>query len=109
MELEFYEYQTGTFNDVKESLIRSIAQYLRHYNKVKVGITSNPLNRFSQHSNSGKGWKKMIVKYETSSVSYINEMEKLLIDNFSDLLQNEIGGGGGPNGKPPYYLYLLLK
>ncbi|KIX21856.1 hypothetical protein SY27_04010 [Flavobacterium sp. 316] len=104
-----YDHWTGSFNDVKASLIKSIAQYLRHYEGVKVGITSNPLNRFSKHNGSNKKWEKMIVKYETSSVKYINEMEKILINNFSDLLLNEVAGGGGPNGGSPYYLYVLIK
>jgi len=109
MEL-IHDYWKGNFNEVKLSLIRSIAQYIIHYNHIKIGITSNPNARKNQHQASDLGWSKMIVKYETSSVRYINEMEKLIIDHHWDYIANEKAGGGGPNAKTgPYYLYVLLK
>jgi hypothetical protein len=109
MELDF-DLRTGAFNDMKEFLLRSIQSYVMHHNSVKVGITCDPDRRFYEHSNSGKRWKKMVVKYETSSVSYINNMEKALIEHHFDFIENEVNGGGGPNGVcGPYYLYVLLK
>ncbi len=109
MELDF-DVRTGAFKDMKEFLIRSIQSYVMHHNSVKVGITCDPDRRFYEHSNSGKRWKKMVVKYETSSVDYINNMEKALIEHHFDFIENVVNGGGGPNGKcGPYYLYVLLK
>lgn len=105
-----YDYWTGNFENVKASLIRSIAQYNVHHKKIKIGITNNPETRKSQHENARLGWNKMIVKYHTSSVNYINEMEKIIIDHHWDIVENEVGGGGRPNGKTsPYFLYVLLK
>lgn len=108
MELR-YDYWTGNFGSVKTSLIKSIQRYAYLYDNVKIGITSNPDSRKNKHRSSGQGWQKMIVKYETSSVRYINEMEKLLIDHHWEVITNLRGGGGGPNGSPPYYLYVLVK
>ena len=108
MKLE-YDYWTGSINEVSESLIRSVGQYTRYYGKVKIGITNNPERRMREHQRSSIRWGKMVVKYRTSSVNFINQLEKLLINYHWDYIKNEIGGGGGPNGKEPYYLYLLLK
>ena len=37
-------------------------------------------------------------------------MEKALIEHHFDFIENEVNGGGGPNGVcGPYYLYVLLK
>ncbi len=108
MELD-YDYWTGTFNEVSTTLKRSIAQYIRNYKNVKIGITNNPKRRAQEHSASSVKWDKMIVKYHTTSVNYINEMEKILVDHHWSYIKNEVAGGGGPNGEGPYYLYLLLK
>ncbi|MCG8573371.1 MAG: GIY-YIG nuclease family protein [Flavobacteriales bacterium] len=108
MDLE-YDYWTGSLNDVKASLKRSVAQYIRNHKKVKIGITNNPERRKNQHAGSDEKWDKMIVKYQTFSINFIDQLEKLLIDEYWDYIQNEIGGGGGPKGDPPYYLYVLLK
>ncbi len=51
----------------------------------------------------------MIVKYRTSSVNFINQIEAFLIDRHWDYIKNLVGGGGGANGEGPYYLYVLLK
>ena len=108
--MELHEdYWTGNINDVIESLNRSIAQYIRNNKKVKIGITCNPQRRIKEHSSSKENWDRMIIKYKTSSVNYINQIEKILIDNHWDYITNEVAGGGGPNGNPPYYLYVLLK
>lgn len=109
MELDF-DIRTGAFQDMKEFLVRSIQSYLSHHRSVKVGITCDPERRFNEHANSGNGWKKMVVKYETSSVHFINNMEKALIEHHFDFIENVVNGGGGPNGaNGPYYLYVLLK
>lgn len=107
MDLE-YDYWRGPINQVVESLIRSVGQYTRHYD-VKIGITNDPERRAREHSRSGIRWRRMVVKYETSSVNYINRMERIIIDYHWDYIKNKVGGGGGPNGNPPFYLYVLLK
>ena len=104
-----YDYITGSINEVAESLIRSVGQYISYYSKVKVGITNNPERRKRDHERSRTKWNKMVVKYKTSSVNYINRMEKIIIESHWDFIENKVGGGGGPDGEGPYYLYVLLK
>ena len=108
MEL-IYDYWSGHITNISFNLRQSINSYIRHYSTVKIGITCNPERRMSEHDRSGIGWEKMIVKYKTSSVSYINEIEKETIDSHWDDITNMVSGGGGPNGNPPYFLYILLK
>jgi len=107
MKLE-YNFWTGHIESVETSLKKSVAAYIRLGYSVKIGITNHPERRASQHSKDAK-WIKMVVKYKTNSISYINTMERILIDHHWFNIENEIGGGGGPNGKKgPYFLYVLL-
>ena len=104
-----YDYWTGHISEVETPLKRSVAAYLRHGYKVKIGITNNPEKRATKHSNK-INWKRMVVKYKTSSIVNMNNMERILIDHHWYDIENEIGGGGGPNGmNGPYFLYVLLR
>ena len=106
----FYDYWKGKPSEVNTSLKRSISQYIRHHKKVKIGITCRPKERMVEHNKMGLEWEKMIVKYETTSINFINKIEKIHIDYQWEYLTNERSGGGGPNGKTgPYFLYILLK
>jgi hypothetical protein len=101
-------YITGHLAEVESSLKRTVSAYLRNGYKVKIGITNNPERRSYEHSQTGR-WKQMVLKYQTSSVRYINEIERIIIEHHWDYIENEVAGGGGPNGKEgPYYLYILL-
>lgn len=102
-------YWTGSINNVRESLIRSVGQYTRHNSKVKIGITNNHKRRVSEHERSSVKWKVLVVKYKTTSVNFINEIERILIEHHWEYIKNEVAGGGGPDGQGPYYLYVLLK
>ena len=104
-----YDYWTGHFEEVKGSLIRNISQYSINNTEIKIGITNDPERRIKEHQNNNLGWKKMIVKYQTNSVNYINIMEELLINYHWEYLSNIRGGGGESKAKPPYYLYILIK
>ena len=104
-----YDYWKGSINEVTESLVRSVGQYTRNYNKVQIVITNNPERRAGEHRRSSVRWNKMVVKYETTSINFINTIEKILINHHWDYIKNKVGGGGGPNGHGPYYLYVLLK
>lgn len=105
MELK-YEYWTGHFEDVKGSLIRNISQYSINNNAIKIGITTNPEVRIREHQNSNLGWKKMIVKYQTDSINFINVMEEILINYHWEYVNNE-KNVTKPNN--PYFLYILIK
>lgn len=109
MELE-YSHWTGNFGTVKSTLIRSIAQYIKNYNQIKIGITNNPENRKRKYETDGENLVKMVVKYGTSSVNLVNKMEKDLIEHHWNSITNKVSGGGGPNGATgPYFLYVILK
>lgn len=87
---------TGRFSDdLKKFFNRRIAQYLSRANELKIGITSrNPKIRFEEHLKD-KNWKRMVVLYKTTSVDYVKELERFLVNNYFDYITNEVGGGGG--------------
>lgn len=103
-----YDHWSGHLNMVITPLNRSLGQYIRNYTEIKIGITNNPETRFNQHIKLKK-WDRMIVKYETSSLNYVRTLEQLLVENYFDYISNEVGGGGGNFGNPPYYLYVLIR
>lgn len=105
MELK-YDYWTGQFDDIKDSLIRNLSQYSINNNGIKIGVTTNPERRIKEHHNSNLGWKKMIVKYQTNSVTYITIMEEILVNYHWEYLNNERKMS---NQKDSYYLYILIK
>ena len=102
-----YNLWTGHLRDIIPTMNRSVARYTVLYRKIKIGITNNPESRFKAHLRD-TNWDKMVVKYSTKSVKYINDLERILIDNHWDYITNQVRGGGGPNGSPPYYLYILI-
>ena len=104
----YYDYWTGHVDDVTSTLMRSVGQYTRMYKHVKVGITNNPERRVIEHYKSGKRWRHMAVKYRTNSIRSIDQIERDLIDYHWFNVTNKVGGGGGPKGAPPYYLYVLF-
>lgn len=109
-----YDYQTGHLSNVIKSLRRVLGAYGRWNGHVKIGITNNPEQRLTAHKYND-GWEKMVVIYETSSWDSAKKAEKNLIDfayeqSIADFeIWNEIGGGGGDQGEPPYFVYLLLE
>ena len=107
MELK-YNYWTGSVNNVLEHLNRSIGQY-KQYKKIKIGKTNNPKRRVSEHSRNNINWDKMVVLYKTTSVNFVKKLETILVDNNWDYIENEISGGGGPDGEGDQYIYILLK
>ena len=104
-----WDYWTGPMNTVVSSLNRSIGQYTSKNKRVKIGITNSPKRRMNEHVRGGIKWDYMIIKYETSSISFASKLESVLIDYHWDYIENEIGGGGGDYGKEKQYLYVLIK
>jgi hypothetical protein len=107
-----WNYTTGRPNIVFGDLKRSIAQLANNNSYFKIGITSNPNRRWGEHKKSDPGWDRMIVVYETTSLTYIRQLESLLIEAGWNREEswNFTGGGGGrfsQSGK--YYLYILYE
>ena len=108
MELK-HDYWQGQFEDILGTFIKSISQYSINHNGIKIGITNDPEKRLKEHITSNVGWKKMIIKYETTSINYINVMEELLINYHWEILSNIRGNVGETHKTPPYYLYIVIK
>ncbi len=96
----------GHKNKVLSHLRRSLAQCLSYYDKVRVGITVDPEARCKQY---GPDWEVMLIKYVTSSLSYVRDVERILVEEYKDFLDNVAGGGGGPlpENAPKFYLYFI--
>lgn len=103
-----YDYWTGTDIQILDSVNRSVGQYVRHYDKVKVGICCNPEQTKKEHCKCNMDWDWMIVKFKTTSVNLITDFKETLRDNNRDCIENKSKGKAvGINGN--HYLYVLLK
>lgn len=49
----------------------------------------------------------MVVIYRTKSARNADRAERYLIDHNDGFSKNKKGGGGGPKGEPPYFLYVV--
>lgn len=104
-----YLYFSGQPSNVIPQLRRSLGQYHRRYEYVKIGITIHPEIRFGQHLRNEKKycWEKMVVKYQTTSVRNANAIEKYFIYN-DYYLTNDWTGESHMSESPVYYAYILL-
>ena len=78
-----------------------------HCRRFKIGITNNPLGRFS--NGYARDYDQMIVVYQSASLDSVSQVECDLIEHNGDITRNRITGGGGDYGEPPYYLYLVVR
>lgn len=107
MDLE-YDYWTGTDTQILNSINRSVGQYVRHYAKVKVGISCNPEQTKKEHCKCNLDWDWMIVKHKSTSVNHITDLKETLEDNNRDCIEDKSKGKAvGINAN--HYLYVLLK
>ncbi len=103
-----YLIRTGHYTQQLRSLKGRIRNLTRDRPEFYIGRTNNPENRARSHETSEpERWEQMAVLYETRSLNYSRQMERELIDHSWDNITNPIGGGGGPDGAPPYYIYIL--
>ena len=86
-------------------LRRRIAAYVRDGKPFKIGITNDPKRRANQYGNE---YDEMIVLYPTGYSEFVRDLEHILIEDFWEYCDNEVGGGGGPVAEPPYYLYIVV-
>ncbi len=91
-----------------EDVLRGLAYRVRKHSgdtiSMYIGITSNYRERAEDHEAE---YDDMILIYRTHSEKNVRTAERFLVKLFEDDLDNEIGGGGGQLGDPPYYLYLV--
>ena len=109
MEIEYGKYYyTGWPKDVLTGLKISISLYLRFYRHVKIGITGDLKTRCRAHRNNRHiSWQRMVVKYQTNSISNANIIEKFFIKN-EPRLDNIWAGKSNMTENGPYYVYILL-
>ena len=98
------KYRTGRFREALTTLRKRIAIYKLARHTFTIGITGSPIQRASRY---GSQYGELIVLYKTSSERNIRLMEKILIEEYWEYCDNSVGGGGGPVGGPPYYLYIV--
>ena len=105
----FSTYFSGWPKDVIPRLKVAVGIFKKSYKFVKIGITSNPENRFSQHKKHDKNysWERMVVKYQTTSVANANAVEDHFIET-DDSLVNIWTGYSHMTEKGPYHVYILL-
>lgn len=51
----------------------------------------------------------MIVSTRSISLNCVRDLECELIEHDKELGDNFIGGGGGRTGKPPHFIYVVIK
>jgi hypothetical protein len=94
----------------QQALRQRIAAYARvdRVKSFKIGITNNPTARAALYRYQTR-YDEMILVYRTSSDAMVRNTERELTEWFWDDCENEILGGGGPSGEPPYYLYVVVR
>lgn len=104
-----YNCYTGHPRQIVSDVLRSISAYTRsdRARSFKIGITNNPERRFADAYAST--YDKMIAVYRSSSINNVSKLEADLVEYNGDLTDNIISGGGGNIGKPPYFLYVVIK
>lgn len=108
MELKHDHWQ-GHFEDILATFIRSISQYSINHNGIKIGITNDLERQLKEHKSSNKDWKRMLVKYETNSINYINIIEEKLSNYHWEYTSNIRHDANDGQKNPPYYLYIIIK
>ncbi|MGH2361410.1 MAG: hypothetical protein ACRDGM_12825 [bacterium] len=104
-----YDEVMGWPSEVASTISRKLGGYTRTsaVRRFKIGFTSDPEQRFTV-GYSGS-FDEMIVLYRTSSIVHVKDLETDFINYNWDVTDNEIGGGGGRIGDPPYFLYVVVR
>lgn len=106
-----YSVITGHPSLISSELKLAVASFTRadRAARYKIGITSCPERRHNERHY--RRYHEMIVLYRTDEREHIEDVERSLIDHYWEerALANEIGGGGGRKGQPPYYLYVAVQ
>lgn len=99
--------RSGDPDEVISTLKRSVGQFTKNVGTFKIGRTCDPAHRAGQPDYAK--FDEMIVIYKTRSAEHVNDVETQLIEFFEthNDIGNFRGGGGGPLGQPPYYVYVV--
>jgi hypothetical protein len=108
-----YKDHPGHIGNLIPSLRRALGQYTRYCKHFKIGLTTNPEQRWGTYKRDG--WDDMIVVYSTSSEKYVADAEKLLIkhgweaDYMAECWNEVPGGGGKHSGYEWYCVYIVVE
>jgi hypothetical protein len=99
---------TGRADAVVTTVVRKLSAHTREAQVrwFKIGVTSNPATRFGRYK---RQYDEMILVYKTISLNWVRDLEAELIDHNWEIADNFIGGGGGRMGRPPYFVYVVVK
>lgn len=87
--------------------------YLSHYDRIKIGATTDPTTRWELGYNDGT-WSKMVVLYKAPYPGSVRSMEKKLIayartTNFRVRPENVRPGGENiRDGDAQYFVYVVV-
>jgi hypothetical protein len=97
-----FDFMMGKPSVVAGTMRRRVSAYTREdlERGFKIGITNNPVERFSK--GYSKNYDEMIVLYKSLSLESVSEVERDLIEHNKGITKNRIAGGGGDYGQPPY-------
>lgn len=105
---------TGRVDDALPDVKSKLNGYLRNYDALYIGATSNPETRW-RRKHDGDGWLKMVLLYETRWAGSTRSMERKLIayaksTNFRVKPDNiKPGGEMIDDGYEKYWVYILVK
>lgn len=102
-----YRVRTGHPDRILDQLLDDVSVYTSDHSVFKIGRTSRPEAR-AKHPHYVAEYKEMIVIYKTTSAAYADQVERHLITSFQKSA-NFRGGGGGPRGEPPYFVYVVRR
>ena len=105
-----YDYYTGFPANVLNHLARDVTRIANRSTSIKIGITNEPERRWLQHSQRYP-WDQMIVIYGSTSLAFVRDIERELIDYTFDWDEslNFVGGGGGNFAAGYQYVYVLIE
>ena len=111
-----YNFQTytGAPEQILETLRRSASALTRDCHEFCVGITSDGMDGIENrwyNTYRARNFTDMVPLYTTSSDNFRRTIERELVEFYIhvDYNGNRIGGGGGPTGPPPCYVYIARK
>lgn len=95
--------------DIESKLTRILGAYTRRdrVKAFKIGITNHPFHRFVE-AYAGK-YEEMILLYQTHSIKNVSEIKTMLLRHNRVVADNKIAGDSENTGKPPYYLYVVVR
>ena len=103
----------GRVDEALPMIKQSLNGYLRNYDRIKIGATTDPETRW-RRGYSDDTWEKMILLYETTFPGSTRSMEKRLIEyarstNFRVRPENVLPGGESiKDGAEAYWVYVTV-